>query len=208
MFVVVYTCMEIPLTLAFNIELTLNDTAGCLSLSMDILLLTDIVVHFRTAYFDKWDRLNLVRDPRSIARKYICGWFFIDLFTSMPFELALPTTHETTGHIFDIFRMLRFVRIIKMVRLFKMMKIFDDVVSQIAAREFLLFLKFLKVFFLLLICTHLAACIWFFVGYTTMDSNTDSWISDKFGSKTTSNIDDIDVYTKYSYAWYWAVVTV
>ena len=42
--------------------------------------------------------------------------------------------------------------------------------------------RFLKVFFLLLICTHLAACTWFFVGYTTMDSHTDSWLSSKFGT--------------------------
>ena len=141
MLVLVYTCMEVPMTLAFNIELSLSDITGIMSLSFDILLLTDIAVTFRTAYFDKWDRLNLVANPGSIARRYLCGWFVIDLFTSMPFEFMVGTDSNAASDLFDVFRMLRFVRIIKMLRLFKMMKIFDDVVSQIAAREFLLSLK-------------------------------------------------------------------
>jgi len=213
--VLVYSCFEVPVTLAFNLELSLHHPLGILSFSMDCSLLLDIVVTFRTAYYNKWDHLNLVRDPKSIAIQYLKGWFFIDLLTSLPFEfivefVSVDTYSDTVIFglpIFDIFRLLRFVRIIKMLRLFKMMRIFDDVVDQIAAREFLIFLKFLKVFFLMLTVTHLAACLWFFVGYKTMDSATDSWLSNKFGTKSTAEIDQLDAFAKYSYSWYWAVVT-
>ena len=89
-----------------------------------------------------------------------------------------------------------------------MMKIFDGVISQFVNREFLLILKFLKVFAFMILCTHLAACTWFFVGHSTMDSDNGSWLSELLGHKDQDKVDEMLLFTKYSYAWYWAVVTV
>ncbi len=140
MFLLIYTCMEVPVTLAFNIDLTLSHFSGVNALVIDILLLTDVVITFRTAYFDKWDRLRLVIDPHQIAKRYLTGWFLIDFLTSVPFEFMLPGT--TMAKMVKIFRIFRFVRIIKMLRLLKMMKLFDGIMSQFVIREALLLLRF------------------------------------------------------------------
>ena len=208
MVLLIYTCMEVPVTLAFNISLDINRFTGILSLSVDLILLTDILVTLRTAYFDRWDQLSLVRDQKLIIKRYLRGWFFIDFFTSLPFEFMLPPS--SAGEIVKMFRILRFIRIIKMLRLIKMMKVFDGFISRFVVREFLIFLKFLKVFCFMLLCTHLAACIWFFVGYSTMTETTNSWLNKMFpeAGSDRSAIDDIDTFTKYTYSWYWAVVTV
>lgn len=65
-----YTCLEIPFTLAFEITLTLNDWAGDLAFIIDILLLFDICLNFRTAYFDDYDQMYLITSPKQIAKRY------------------------------------------------------------------------------------------------------------------------------------------
>ncbi len=139
MVLLIYTCMEVPVTLAFNIALTLDHFTGVLSLCIDLMLLTDIVITFRTAYFDVWDQLSLVQSQALICKRYLSGWFWIDFFTSLPFEFMLPPS--STSEIVKMFRILRFIRIIKMLRLIKMMKVFDGFISRFVVREFLIFLK-------------------------------------------------------------------
>ena len=90
MILLVYTCMEVPVTLAFNVELSLSEVSGIVALAIDILLLCDILITFRTAYFDKWNRNVLVMDQWSVAKRYFCGWFLIDFVTSVPLEFMLP----------------------------------------------------------------------------------------------------------------------
>ena len=95
-----------------------------------------------------------------------------------------------------------------MLRLFKMIKYFDGFMSQFVVRELLRLLKFLKIFCFMLLAAHLAACAWFFVGYSSMESETGSWVSVQFGLSSPEQVDELPVFDKYSYAWYWAGVTV
>ena len=67
--VILYTCIEIPYTIAFDITLSLQETTGRLALASDMLLLTDIIINFRTAYFDNYDNLHLVTNPKKIAKR-------------------------------------------------------------------------------------------------------------------------------------------
>ena len=68
-----YTCIEIPFTLAFSIELALDAWVGIVALSVDILLLTDILLNFFTAYFDDDDHLYLNTSKCDIFMRYCCG---------------------------------------------------------------------------------------------------------------------------------------
>ena len=83
-FLLLYTCLEIPYTLAFNINLTLNHWSGILAFSIDISLLVDIIINFRTAYFDNYDSLVLITDPKKIAKKlafiHTIFFFFLSFF--------------------------------------------------------------------------------------------------------------------------------
>ena len=205
MLMLIYTCIEVPVTLAFNVDLAFDHYSGYIAFSIDILLLIDILITFRTAYFDKWDRLRLIIDECEIAKKYICGWFFIDLLTSIPFEFMLPASNIVK--FVKVFRVFRFVRIVKILRLFKMIKYFDGFMSQFVIRELLVILKFLKILALMVLFAHLSACAWFFVGYTTMDNSSGSWVSIAFDTNNKYDIDILPTFTKYSISWYWAVVT-
>lgn len=204
MLMLIYTCIEVPVTLAFNVNLDFNHYSGIIAFCIDILLLIDVIITFRTAYFDKWDRLRLIIDECEIAKRYIMGWFFIDIITSIPFEFMLPKNNYVK--FVKVFRIFRFVRIVKILRLFKMIKYFDGFMSQFVIRELLVALKFLKILALMVLFAHLSACGWFFVGYTTMNDDTGSWVSVIINDDR-SYIDELPTFTKYSYSWYWAVVT-
>eukprot|EP01084_Bolivina_argentea_P160056 278752_1 len=210
MIMLVYTCVEVPVTLAFNIDLRINHFSGIIALTIDILLLIDILITYRTAYFDKWDRLRLIIDECQIAKRYIIGWFFIDLFTSLPFEFMLPG--KGIVKFVKVLRVFRFIRIIKILRLFKMIKYFDGFMSQFVIREVLVVLKFLKIFALMILFAHISACIWFYVGRMTIKttkywSPNGSWVGLHFNNTDLNYIDNLPTFTKYSYSWYWAVVT-
>eukprot|EP01084_Bolivina_argentea_P213517 362597_1 len=49
MIILIYTCVEIPYSLAFGIDLTLDDGWGVIALFIDCLLLFDVTLNFRTA---------------------------------------------------------------------------------------------------------------------------------------------------------------
>lgn len=147
---------------------------------------------------------RLIVDEWEIAKRYIRGWFFIDLLTSLPFEFMVPKSNVVK--VVKVLRIFRFVRIVKILRLFKMIKTFDGFMSQFVRHELITALKFCKIFSLMLLCAHLSACFWFFVGYSTMDSDTGSWVS-RHISDDKEVLDEMNTFDKYSYAWYWAVVT-
>ena len=67
--VLVYTCIEIPYTLAFEIELTLTHWSGILAFVIDVFLLCDVTINFRTAYFDNYDNIHLITNPKKIAKQ-------------------------------------------------------------------------------------------------------------------------------------------
>ena len=205
MIMLIYTCIEVPVTLAFNVTLDFTHYSGIIAFCIDVLLLIDVLITFRTAYFDRWDRLRLIIDECEIAKRYICGWFFIDLITSIPFEFMLPRNNLVK--FVKVFRVFRFIRIVKILRLFKMIKYFDGFMSQFVIRELLVTLKFLKILALMVLFAHLSACGWFFVGYNTMNNDSGSWVTIQFDTFDPQYIDKLPTFTKYSFSWYWAVVT-
>ncbi len=76
--------------------------------------------------------------------------------------------------------------------------------------------RFLKLFCLMLLCAHLAACTWFFVGFQTMeegeilsmDNPGSSWVTKYWQTSDPERIDNMPTFHKYTVSWYWAVVTV
>eukprot|EP01083_Nonionella_stella_P078910 216228_1 len=206
MLLLVYTSIEIPLTVSFG-QSTLTAYVG---LAVDCFLLIDIVLNFHTAYFDKYDHLRVVTNKRHICKNYLKHWFIIDLITCIPFQFLFDPAHfngsshgDMSGE-FDyikILRIFRLFRIIKILRFLRMLRIFDTFMKQFVNREMIIIIKMIKIICGMILFAHIAACCWWYTGSKT----SPSWIDgiDKYDLRSP----DIDTFTKYSYAWYWAVVT-
>merc|ERR1719361_956818 len=108
----------------------------------------------------------------------------------------LPTSADFVAEIFKLLRIFRFARM------------FNLLTKKSVNRDYLLLLKFLKVFMMMMLVTHLSACVWYFVGYETLSEDQDSWITSWLSGVTDQeDIDQLTIFERYTYSWYWAVVT-
>lgn len=70
---------------------------------------SDFFLNFFQAYYDEDDK-RLVTDMMSIARKYIVGWFIIDLMAIFPFQVMF-----SGGLMLKLLRLFRMPRLIKLL---------------------------------------------------------------------------------------------
>lgn len=52
----------------------------------DACFLLDIIINFFSAFYDEENKL--ISNNRVIARKYLSGWFAIDLIAGLPFSIV------------------------------------------------------------------------------------------------------------------------
>ena len=199
MFLLLYTCIEVPFTLAFNIKLDLSSNIGRFGLTVDIFLLIDVVLNFKTALFDRYDSLYLILDKKEIACHYIKGWFFIDLFTSIPFDYMF-SNFSGSIHAFQLLRVFRILRVLKLLRVFRLLKTMHHVLNSIMTKNLLNFMRIMKLLFIMLICSHYISCLWFFVGMKGHIDGKSNWLD-------TRKLLGSNVAKQYMASFYWSTVT-
>ena len=100
-------------------------------------------------------------------RHYLYGWFFIDLFTCVPFDsvftvIAQSAKWQTDG---KLLRMLRMLRILKLMRIVRASRIINRWQDHIALSHALFSL--IKFFAITATLAHWLACYWGFLADTT-----------------------------------------
>lgn len=127
----------------------------------DFMFLIDIFLSFFTSYYD--EDYNLIDDRRVITRKYLRGWFIIDFFSIIPFNIILEQSNyhklvrlARIGKMYKLIKMSRMVRMLKIVKeRNKLVKYLNEVLKIGIGFERLLFLMLI-----FLVLCHIAACLW------------------------------------------------
>ena len=78
---VLYYALLIPLQLAYELRTNVG-----LEIFIDFLFMFDILVNFRTTFYDEDNQIVL--DTKVVARRYLRTWFGVDLVASMPYNLG------------------------------------------------------------------------------------------------------------------------
>mmetsp|Transcript_11168 Transcript_11168/g.29378 ORF Transcript_11168/g.29378 Transcript_11168/m.29378 type:complete len:1050 (-) Transcript_11168:535-3684(-) len=153
----------------------------------DFLFFVDIVFNFRTAFYADG---VLVDDAKSVARHYAKTWFFIDLISTLPFDIVwqlvavygqncgldsdsdLDTIIQFTRviRVFKLTRLIRFLRIVRLPRLFRIIQTFQEKL-QIKSSVFRIF----KLLFMMVLLAHLVSCA-FFIAADLSDFPERSWV--------------------------------
>ena len=126
-FVTLYVAVAVPYNMAFTLDYSESRCKGgdsdkadnCyppflfgLDVIADVILVIDMVLVFLSAHHG--DQLELVKDWRQIAKKYVKSYFFLDLLAFIPFnQLAngvSPDSDKAILKLMLIFRMLRLAR--------------------------------------------------------------------------------------------------
>ena len=176
MILLFYTATVLPYRICF--DLLQDQDWTFIDLCIDIVFFCDILLNFNTALISLSGKLTYNRSE--IAKKYIKGWFFIDLLSCIPLDYILTSQRDTT--IYNRFlRILRVTRIYKILKILRLLKLFrltrSDFISLLMQTN-----KFnstwTRVFVFVLgvaLFVHILGCIWYFISISD-DSSQLTWI--------------------------------
>ena len=80
MLVLFYSCLELPIRLAFF------QGTNIMASIVDLLFFIDMLVIFNSAFRDDEYTYKIIDDRAQIAKRYLKGWFTIDLLAIIPFD--------------------------------------------------------------------------------------------------------------------------
>ncbi|KAI7738322.1 hypothetical protein M8C21_033437 [Ambrosia artemisiifolia] len=161
---------------------------------VDLFFAIDIVLTFFVAYVDPTTHL-LVRDPKSIATRYLSTWFVMDLASTLPFELIsyLFTGKHRMALPYTVLGLLRFWR------LRRVKQFFTRIEKDIRFNYF--WVRCARLLCVTLFLVHCAGCIYYLLAVLYPHEGR-TWI----GSMNPGFRKD-DLYILYISAIYWSITT-
>ncbi|XP_056152978.1 potassium voltage-gated channel subfamily H member 6-like [Lampris incognitus] len=138
------------------------DPLNMVDLMVDVLFIVDIIINFRTTYVNLND--EVVTQPSHIAKHYIKGWFPIDLFAAIPFDLLI--FRSGSDEMATLIGLLKTARLLRLVRVARKL---DRYSEYGAAVLFLLMCTFVLI-------AHWLACIWYAIGFVERPYTETGWL--------------------------------
>ena len=139
-----------------------------------VIYIADIVVNFNTSYPYQG---KLIQNRNAIARRYLKGWFTIDLIAALPIGIVLSIVGTPESAAVNILRVLA---LLKLVRISKtMQRLAGTNVNPAILRLSLLV-------FWILLAAHIIACGWIYIAEPALD---------------------LPPLTRYIQAFYWSITT-
>jgi len=208
---IVYQAVLIPYQIGFDVP-----SQGAI-LSFDyfiyVFFVFDILLTFNTAYYQKG---ALVVRRKLIAKQYFRGWFWIDFFSTFPYEIVIQklsgddsvysenaSAKYNTPQMLRLLKLFKFIRISRLLRLAKLKQLMyqlEDFIGQEVIGSLFVFLRLtISGFFV----AHWTACIWYLVSAMDSLDRHDTWV--KYRKVWVD--DGAEVADAYVSALYWSVTT-
>jgi len=172
----------IPFEICFDYNAPMLHIFTLVSLAMDIFLICDCALNFRTGYFSS-DTGQYVSDPARVALHYLTSWFVVDFTTSLPIDilelLFIGSAGTRFGRVPRLLRLLKTARILKILRLFKLLNVMSAWDQGDSNEHMLAIYKSAKFIMLIFLMAHICGCIWYgcaFVEIFPSDREYDGWI--------------------------------
>ncbi|OQR84602.1 voltage-gated ion channel superfamily [Achlya hypogyna] len=173
---------------------------------VDICFFIDMVLRFFLVFFD--DQTHMwITDAKLIVLHYLKGWFIVDLFSIIPFDIVgLVMTSPTLGR-------MRFLRILRLFRLMKIVRVVQDasVFQYWEVRMSMNYatLGLTKFCFFVFMIAHWIACVFRVITDIEYSYNADgtryNWLTDHYLGPDA--LADCRPGFQYVAALYWSVMT-
>ena len=146
-----------------------------------------MALNFRTGIIEEGSNNQIIIDAREIRRKYLRGWFILDLISTFPFDIAITTIDKlsasNTERNADSTRLFRYMRLTKLFRLLRLLRVSRiwrymhqwDELFNLPYDSALVFFRMFAAFLCLLLYAHVSACIQFMVPMV-MDYPANTWV--------------------------------
>merc|ERR1711865_660450 len=165
---IVFSVIMVPYRLAFQVEPSGGEEV--FDIIMDLVFLMDMVLSFRTAFFN--ERCELVYTIKAIKWQYLKGWFTIDLLSTFPFDRCAALFTKASGpcdqgdggsagiRAIKLLRVLRLARLAKLIKLLKNGPLYEKFEDATASMHSAIF-SVPALFSLMLFCAHLIGFLWY-----------------------------------------------
>ena len=159
--------------------------------AVDALFILDLLITFRTAYYNEND--VLVTNMAMICQRYFPFWFIIDLVSCFPWFLI---DNIDGGDSASITKSLRLFRLVRLMRFSNVLMIFNKVKDKVLIHPG--FFNIPKGLFTIILTAHLISCLWWCLGTVISDQ---PWYS-VFDMKHKSLAE------RYTISLYWTFTTI
>ncbi|KAF7831133.1 potassium channel SKOR [Senna tora] len=187
-----FTSMEFGFFRGLPEDLFILDIIGQLA------FLVDIVLQFFVAYRDS-QTYRMVYKITPIALRYIKSSFVFDLLGCMPWDLI----YKACGRREEV----RYLLWIRLYRVRKVRDFFQKLEKDIRINY--MFARIVRLLAVELYCTHIAACIFYYLATTLPPSQEGyTWIGSlKMGDFSYSDFRNIDLWKRYTTSLYFSILT-
>lgn len=215
MLLLAYLTVSVPYRIGFSHDAHPWKFWFVFDLLVDVYFLVDIVLSFRTAFYNFHGDLEYY--PGQIIKNYIKSWFLVDITGSIPINyvvLVMELDSTTAGYKGNRFlRMMRLFRLLKLLRLLRvnrLLKKYEEAFYGIKSS-----MKMAKIAASVLVVGHWLACVWWYFGTPeSIDFEYDPatgdplypWTEHVFGPDV-HNSTRVLQSTKYVTALYWSFMT-
>lgn len=194
-----YSVIAAAFRVGFNLRL--SNVQLAISLIIDVFIAIDITFWFVTSFEDH-ESGRMVASKRRIALNYLKLWFWIDLLSTIPFEVVLEIvvglSHPVSTSL-NFIRIIRFAQVPKLLRTLRLGKTGSGLRNN---RLFSSTYGIQKVLLQAWFFVHILCCLWFFM--STPDSNADpndNWV-------VNSGLESATLQDKYVASFYYTVLSI
>ena len=201
----VYTVTVMPFSMAFITSVS-GDPWEMADYVTDIMFFIDFLVNCMSAYYDKSE--TLITDHKKIVCTYAKTWMLVDIICFFPFTLLDTGSQQSysSGKYNNLVRLLRLpklYRLFRISRLLKLLKHYHNIELIEKIQEYFSIknsvMRLIKSFVTIVLCLHLAACMWYFSA--RLDGfSPDCWV-------VRFQYQDQDMGSLYLISIYWAFTT-
>ena len=151
----VWNCFSLPFDVAFEPPVMKTTGFDLLNAFIDICFLLDIIISFRTTYFDSRTGDEVI-EPKMISKNYLRGRFWMDLIATVPVDTLAEwfTGGNTDVSTLQLFGLLKLTRVLRLSRIIAYMNVRQDVKVT---------LKLAKLVFFLVMYLHVLGCSWWYI---------------------------------------------
>lgn len=176
---VIYYCFSVPMLISFpDVGWLMSKTdAGDdtplsqFSIFLDVFFWCDIVLHFRSAYYDNG---KIVTDSFSIAHHYATGWLLPDLIATFPMELFIYDSKQAK----KVIKMSKVMKLSKLLRLGRIIKYMG---------QYFKLRHFVTLSFAFILVSHWFTCVWFGMAWN-FDTDYLPYVELEEGSKSLERV--------------------
>jgi len=204
--VMIYVLVDIPIQICFDVNLPTNHPWMLAEFAVDIFFMVDIMFNFNTGFFEDE---KYITSRAKIAKRYVSGWFWLDLSTSIPFDRLLEQGNNLhISQISKILKIFRIIRLLKLLRLLRLMATMSKWENNDSKSSRLRLTKFLVA---VLLSGHTSACFW--VGIANLNRSHDHSYENYYGYDPSSWVvrfqntwqtSEVEMYLR---SLYWAFTT-